>query len=152
IRRLLCLGATVTLMALTALAWLIVPENRARLREAFTRQHAQAQADPTPPTTPVSKDNGNSEAERIARLHRLIDADEKQLDDAKKRLTAPDSEYKRAEAAFRAADDALAPRMKEVQKLRQSGKKAEADSLEKELEPLKKKRQEARERFDLAIQ
>src|SRR5262249_39816747 len=76
----------------------------------------------------------------------------KQLADARKRLSAPDSEYRRAEAAFRAADDPLAAKMKEVQKLRQAGKKVEADILEKELEPLQQKRKEARERFDLAIQ
>src|ERR1044072_6767406 len=91
LRRLLWIGAVVILVVLTALAWLVVPENREHLREAFSGQHAQA--DPTPPPAPASKDNGNSEAERIARLHRLIEADENQLADAKKRLSAPDSEY-----------------------------------------------------------
>src|SRR5438552_2317624 len=152
LRGLLLVFAVVVLVVLTAVAWLIDPDNRERLRQAFHQQNSQAQADPTPPSGAANKETGNSEAERIARLHRLIDVDENQLADAKKRLTAPDSEYKRAETEFREVDGRLASKLWEVKKLRQAGKMAEADALDKSLEPLKKQRNKARDRFDLAFQ
>ncbi len=151
LRRLLFVAAVASLVVLTALAWLSVPDNRESLRQMFAAQRQHAQADPTPQPVSADKDNGNSEAERIARLHRLIEADAKQLADAKQRLAAPDSEYKRAEAEFREVDGRLAEKTREVDKLRKAGKKAEAGTLEKGLDSLKKQRKEARERFDLAI-
>ncbi len=152
LRGLVLVFAVVALMVLTAVAWLIDPDNRERLQQAFHQQNAQVQADPLPQSGSANKEAGNSEAERIARLHRLIDLDEKQLTDAKKRLAAPDSEYKRAETEFREVDGRLASKLWEVKKLRQDGKTGEADALEKSLEPLKKQRNEARDRFDLAFQ
>jgi len=149
--RLLSVVAVVALVVLTALAWLSVAENRESLRQLFAGQRQQVQADPTPQPPSAAKDSGPSEAERIARLHRLIEADEKQLAAARQRLSAPDSEYRRAEADFRDVDGRLAEKTREVDRLRKAGKKADADTLEKGLEPLKKQRQEARERFDLAI-
>src|SRR5205823_8775771 len=71
---------------------------------------------------------------------------------AKTRMAAPDSEYKRAETDFREVDGRLASKLWEVKKLRQAGKTGEADALDKSLEPLKKQRNEARDRFDLAFQ
>ncbi|MBI1913535.1 MAG: mechanosensitive ion channel, partial [Planctomycetes bacterium] len=152
LRRLLLVVAVVALVVLTAVAWLIDPDNRERLRQAFHQQNSQAQADPMPQPAPADKNAGNSDAERITRLHRLIEVDEKQLAYAKQRLAAPDSEYKRAETGFREIDGRLASKLWEVKKLRQAGKTAEADALDKSLEPLKKQRNEARDRFDLAFQ
>src|SRR5438874_1279124 len=152
LRGLLLVFAVVVLVMLTAVAWLIDPDNRERLRQAFHQQNSQAQADPLPQPAATDKEAGNSDAERIARLHRLIDVDEKQLVEANRRLAAPDSEYKRAETEFREVDGRLASKLWEVKKLRQAGKTGEADTLEKSLEPLKKQRNEARDRFDLAFQ
>jgi small conductance mechanosensitive channel len=149
--RLLLVATVAGLVILTAVAWLIDPDNREHLLQAFHRQNAQAQADPTPSGSP-DKEAGNSDAERIARLHRLLDVDEKQLAEAKKRLADPDGEYKRAETEFREIDGRLANKLWEVKKLRQAGKAREAEALDKGLEPLKKQRQEARDRFDLAFQ
>jgi small conductance mechanosensitive channel len=152
LRRLFLVVVVVALVVLTSVAWLIDPDNREHLLQAFHQQNSQVQADPLPQPTPADKNAGNSDAERIARLHRLIEVDEKQLAAAQQRLAAPDSEYKRAETGFREVDGRLASKLWEVKKLRQAGKTGEADALEKGLGPLKKERNEARDRFDLAFQ
>src|SRR5262245_40130709 len=89
LRSLLLVSVIVGLIVLPAVAWLVDLDNRERLGQAFHWQNAQAQDDPTPPAGTADKKAGSSEAERIARLHRALDVDEKQLKDAKKRLADP---------------------------------------------------------------
>ncbi len=150
IGRALLAVCAIALTVLTAVAWFAEPENRDKVRQAVDQQrsHAQAQKKDVPPGgAPKS-----SEAERIARLQRVVEATTKQLEDAQRRLNDPASEYHRAEAAFTEVDRELAEKSRELQKLKKQGKPAEADALDKGLEPLRKRQQHARDRFDAAIQ
>src|SRR5438128_7538390 len=88
------------------------------------------------------------EAEKIARLERYIEEDQKQLEAIKKQLEDPNSEYRRAEAAFKVLDDKLLKERNSEAQLRKEGKIAEAEALV----DLKRKWQLAHDRFELAIQ
>jgi moderate conductance mechanosensitive channel len=105
------------------------------------------QAGPPKPAPQQGPPQG-SEAEKIARLQRYVDDDEKQLAALKKQLEDPGSEYHRAEAAFKELDDKLLKDKRNEDQLRKEGKIAEADALAQ----LRKQWQRARDRFELAIQ
>src|SRR2546430_35968 len=108
ISRLLLVSVVLALAGLTAVAWLANPANRETLRQVFIRQRSEAKPQNAPVPAAGEKDNGNPAAARIARLHRYLEADEKQLEDAKKRLNDPESEYRRAAADFTKIDAELA--------------------------------------------
>ena len=138
-------AGVLALASLTAISWLAQPDNRAAVRQAIDGPHSLA-ADPTPA---VAEQGGTSEAEKIARLQRALASNRKQLADLKKQLEDPNSDYNRADTQFRALDELLAAKMKELQQLRAAGK-SDA-SLEQTVNDLRKQRQEARDRFDLEI-
>jgi small-conductance mechanosensitive channel len=104
-----------------------------------------------PPPTPTSPAPQNTEAEKIARLQRQIEEEEKQLAAIKQQMEDPDSEYRRAEADFKALDNELTKGNRELERLRKLDEKAKTDELDRELATLKRRWQRARDRFDLAV-
>jgi small conductance mechanosensitive channel len=102
-----------------------------------------AQIPSAPPKATVGGD-----AEKIARLQRYIEEDQKQLDAINKQLNNPSSEYRVAEAAFKMLDELLLKQKSSEVQLRKEGKIAEADALVE----LKRQWQLAHDRFELAIQ
>src|SRR5262245_50945727 len=105
-------------------------------------------AAPPDPTPPPSQ---STEAEKIARLQRQIEEEEKQLAAIKQQMDDPDGEYRRAETDFKALDNELTKGNRELERLRKLDEKAKADELERNLADLKRRWQRARDRFDLAI-
>lgn len=93
-----------------------------------------------------------SDAERIAQLRRAIAEGETQIGEIKGRLEDPGSEYALAGNAFTDIDGKFAEAKKVVETLRGEGKAREAEAAETLVAELDKKRQLARERFDLAIE
>jgi small-conductance mechanosensitive channel len=92
-----------------------------------------------------------SDAERIARLERSIELDEKRLRALQAELTAPDSEYHQAEAAFRELDAERAQRQKRLQDAEESGTTEHWARLQADNAAFEKKWLLAKERFDLEI-
>jgi moderate conductance mechanosensitive channel len=92
-----------------------------------------------------------SEAEQIAQLERTIEADRKELAKLQAERNDPDSEYARAEAEFRMADDALEQKAKTLKTLRAAGKAAEAKALEAEIAAMRKTWKLLKDRFDIEI-
>jgi small conductance mechanosensitive channel len=102
-----------------------------------------AQVPSAPPKATVG-----GEAEKITRLERYIEEDQKQLAAIKKHLEDPNSEYRRAEAAFKMLDEILLKQKNNEAQLRKEGKIEEADALVE----LKRQWRLAHDRFELAIQ
>jgi small-conductance mechanosensitive channel/predicted nucleic acid-binding Zn-ribbon protein len=93
-----------------------------------------------------------SDAERITRLQRTIEENEKLLSELKATLEDPAAEYAKAEAEFKKLDKELETQKKALQKLADEGKQDEAAALAKEVEALQQRWKLSKERFDLAIQ
>ena len=93
-----------------------------------------------------------SDAERITRLQRTIEENEKLLGELNATLEDPVGEYSKAEAEFKQLDKQLEAKKKELQKLTENGKGDEAAALAKEIEALQQRWKLSKERFDLAIQ
>ncbi len=126
-------------------------------------QDAQKQVKSAPPIQQVSGEEKKSPAakpnfeklslaEQIAHLKRSIEGDLKNLEAMKLEEENPENEYRQAESRFQALDTHWSEQTKKIQQLKDMGKKAEADLLEKELRDLKKKRDLAKDRFELTIQ
>lgn len=93
-----------------------------------------------------------TDAERIIRLQRSIEDKEKRRADLEARLQDPESEYNKAEAEFKKLDADLESKKKELNRVREQGKTAEADTLETELNEVQQRWKLAKDRFDLAFQ
>jgi len=93
-----------------------------------------------------------SDAERITRLQRTIEENEKLLCELKATLEDPEAEYSKAEAEFKTLDKELETQKKARQKLADEGKQDEAAALAKEIEALQQRWKLSKDRFDLAIQ
>jgi small conductance mechanosensitive channel len=93
-----------------------------------------------------------TEAERISRLTRTIEADEKTVIELQKQLDDPQSEFHQAELEFKQLDEQLAEQKKDIEELKQAGKKDEVAVLEAIHKPLEEQWQLAKDRFNLAIQ
>ncbi|MGE3803302.1 MAG: mechanosensitive ion channel domain-containing protein [Gemmataceae bacterium] len=111
--------------------------------------HAQAPDDFVGPLPPAAE---QSVAEQITRLQRSIDADQKYVNNLKAELEDPGSDYHRAESQFQQLDLKRSVLAREVQRLRQEGKKLEADKLQAQSPYLEENWQLARDQFNLAIQ
>ena len=96
-------------------------------------------------------DSPPSDAERIARLERAIEADEKRLRAIKASLTAPDGEYARAEASFKELDAQRNQRHQQLNQSEDSGSAENWARLKEEVSSVENKWALAKERFDLAI-
>ena len=114
-----------------------------------------ADAEATPPvknTTEQAAPEKLTDAERIIRLQRSIDDNEKRKADLESTLQDPESEYNKAEAEFKKIDSDLEAKKKELNKLREQGKTTEADARETDLSDLQQRWTLAKNRFDLAFQ
>jgi small conductance mechanosensitive channel len=110
---------------------------------------AQADALPQPA---AQEPEELTEAQRIARLQRAIEKNEKLLEELMTKLKSPESEYARAEADFKAIDDKVEAKKKEVEQLKGQGKTEQVEAAQKELASLQETWTSARKLFDLAIQ
>jgi small conductance mechanosensitive channel len=108
--------------------------------------------DPAGPSAPVNNGVALSDAERIARVQRNLDRDRKRAEELQKLLDDNNGEFAQAEKAFRALDDSVAQARLKLQVLKRAGKEDEATKMAADNEPLERQWQEARDRFDLAIQ
>jgi small-conductance mechanosensitive channel len=137
-----------------AIAMLALPAAEVSGQTPASKPTASSQGVPTSQATQSSEalPEGQSDAERVTRLTRTIDENEKRLGELKAKLEQPDGEYAKAEADFKHVDGELEAKKKDLQNLRESGKTAEADALQSEVDGLAKRRELAKVRFDLAIQ
>lgn len=108
----------------------------------------------TEPSRPAKKTPAvpQTDAERVSRLTRTIEDNEKQAADLKAKLDDPESEYAQAEAEFKQLDAEYEAQEREPQKLKDSEQADEVTKRQEELDALNDRRQLAKERFDLAIQ
>src|SRR5262249_36977800 len=113
---------------------------------------AAAGAPPRPPGPGGAAPAPPTEAEKIARLQRSLDADRKQLAELKRQLEDPASEYRQAQAEFTRLDGELAQLQKDLKRLRADGKAAEAAQLEPRVAAKQKEWQAARGLFDIVIE
>ncbi len=102
------------------------------------------------PANPTAKQLP-SDAERIARLERSIEADQNRLRELRTNLNSPDGEYAQAEQAFKDLDSQRNDVRKRLAAAQEAGKADEVTQLQAELDSLEKKWALAKERFDLAI-
>ncbi len=102
-------------------------------------------------TSVPAKEQAPSAAERIARLETSLEADSKRLEEVKAKLQAPDSEYAKAETAFRELDAKRSSTRQELEDLEKDGKQETLAQLKIEAEDLESKWTLSKERFDLAI-
>jgi small conductance mechanosensitive channel len=93
-----------------------------------------------------------SDAQRIARLQRSIEADRKELDALARIGHDPDGEYRAAEAEFKEIDAQWSAWRKQIEDLRRANKVEDSDRLLAESQPMQAQWQAAKDRFDLAIE
>ncbi len=106
---------------------------------------------PTPPAAAAAGDAAPSDAERVARLKRGIEADQSYLDSLNHKLTDPQSEYARSEAYFKKLDGELAETRQKIQLLKEQGKADEAAALQGGLKPQEERWQQAKTRFEYLL-
>jgi len=92
-----------------------------------------------------------TDAERIARLERSVEADDKRLLALKASLTDPSGDYAEAEATFRQLDAERSQRQQQLKEAEEFGTTENWARLQDTVGGLEKKWQLAKERFDLAI-
>jgi small-conductance mechanosensitive channel len=142
------LGAGGVLVLACAGLWLASPEGLLR--------NARSAARPDRGTAGASEEQADdepaSEAERVARLQRSIEADQKYLQTLNAQLADPQSEYRRADARFKPLDAQLEEAREAIRQLRAAGKAAEADAREASLKEVEERWRVARDRFNLALQ
>ncbi len=102
-------------------------------------------------TSVPAKEPAPSAAERISRLESSLEADAKRLDELQGKLQAPDSEYAKAETAFRELDATRSAIKQQLMELEQASKQEALEQLKTEADDLESKWTLAKERFDLAI-
>lgn len=101
---------------------------------------------------PVAAGTSLSEAERIARLQRSIDADQQRLDQLKAALENPQGEYARADEVFKTLDQELADGKRELAAAQNAGRVLDVEVLRARLAELESRWAEARTQFQLAIE
>ena len=116
-------------------------------------------ADPQDPSDPADSprtarrdDRTQSEALRVARLQRTLEADRRELSSLKEQSESPEGEYEEAESDFQELDEQWNTLRKQITELRRAGKKAAADEQLAGSKDLQEEWHAAKERFDLAIQ
>jgi moderate conductance mechanosensitive channel len=109
---------------------------------------------PTPPAAAAAAggDAAPSDAERVARLQRGIDADQSYLDSLNHKLNDPNSEYARSDSYFKKVDGELTEAKQRIKLLKEQGKADDAAALEGGLKPLEDRWTEAKKRFDYLIE
>ncbi|MCU0876754.1 MAG: mechanosensitive ion channel [Pirellulaceae bacterium] len=101
---------------------------------------------------PAANGTALSEAERIARLQRSIDADQLRLDQLQASIDDPLGEYARADEAFKTLDQELADVKRELAAAQNAGRVLDVDVLRSSLAELEPRWAEARSQFQRAIE
>jgi small-conductance mechanosensitive channel len=104
-----------------------------------------------PAATAADKGVSLSDAERIGRLQKSIDADKKYLQSLQSQLNNPENEFHWAEKNFQKLDTQRGEARQNVLQLKAAGKLGEAADLENASKELEERWQKARDRFNLAI-
>jgi small conductance mechanosensitive channel len=140
------MGSLIAIVLVGGGLWLADPDAFPVLGPATVAQQA-------PQGPAVDPDSGPpmTEAERIARLQRSLDADRKYLDSLTAQLKDPNSEYCRAEKRFQKIDAELQEAKQNVQQLKEAGKADEAAAQLAAQTDLETRWQQTRDRFNLAI-
>jgi small conductance mechanosensitive channel len=112
----------------------------------------QEKLTPKAPAQPASSWETLTTAERIARIERAADKDQKRLKELQARLDDPNCEYAQAQAEFRTLDDQRTALQQKLQALKNAGNPEEMAKLREAGKALDADWQDARDRFDLAIQ
>src|SRR5262245_54157233 len=99
-----------------------------------------------------TSDEKISDAERVGRLKRTIDADDALLREFKTDLDNPEGPYAMAESEFKYLDAQLAQLRKDQQKLRDDGKHEDAAALQAQIEFVDKNWHLSKDRFAVAIE
>jgi small-conductance mechanosensitive channel len=110
------------------------------------------QANVAPQNSPASSWDKLSDAERIIKLGRILDEDNKQLQQLQAQVDDPASEYAQAEARFKRLDGRRSAALKQLKALEDAGKLEEAAKAAKDNAALQPDWQAAQDRFNLAIQ
>ncbi len=113
--------------------------------ERATQDSAQQQPESKAPAP-------QSDAERIARLERTIEENEKLLNDLKTKFEDSQGEFPQAKAEFNKLDEELQAKRNELEQLNSDGKAEQAAALQAEIEALEPPWKLAKERFDLLIE
>lgn len=112
--------------------------------QSESKAGATASAASRPSSIPTTSDVKLSAAERILRLEETIGQTRAELDELKKNLDDPESEYAKAKEEFTRLDKRLKEREREAE--------TQPAADPNRLQGLRKARELAKERFDLAIQ
>lgn len=112
---------------------------------ALTCTIASAQEPGAPPQKPMS------DAERVAQVSLKLDKAKASLKEVETELNDPNSDYAKAETAFKKVETKLTAERERVKKLLADGKAAEAATAEEALKPLAAERDRARDLFDLEL-
>jgi moderate conductance mechanosensitive channel len=133
-------------------AWLVHGEDRpAQPSPPPIPAHAAPPPASQTPGAPEHASPAPSDAERIARLARSLQSDEKRLSELKASLGQPDGEYGDAEAEFEQLDAQLIEQKKHLQQPGKSSAQTDDGAPRDEIAALEKKWALARDRFELAI-
>jgi small conductance mechanosensitive channel len=138
-------------LILSTMLWLLLAVHSPAKPLADEAVQLAATAVPEGAAAAPHADSPPSDAERIARLERAIEADEKRLRAIKASLTAPDGEYARAEASFKELDAQRNQRRQQLNQSEDSGSAENWARLKEEVSSVENKWALAKERFDLAI-
>jgi small-conductance mechanosensitive channel len=114
-------------------------------------ESSPAKAASEPGTEPRGGEAALTDAERIAKLQRSIEEDKRLIRELRGKLSAPDSEYAKAEKEFTRLDGQVESRKKELQQISTSRPREDLSEAEADLVGLETKRKLAKDRFDLAI-
>ena len=113
--------------------------------------------DPTPANAPndpavqLVDDQSKSAAEIVVKLQRIIESNQKELDELKAKLEDPNNEYVKAEADFQDIDQQLNQKKESLRKAQDAGLTDQAEAILKEIDTLSQAWKLAKDRFDLSI-
>jgi small-conductance mechanosensitive channel len=113
---------------------------------------------PAPSASPVGSEprvaGSTSAAERIGRLEWSLEEDRKLLETIREwlqELKAPDSGYERAATLFQKLDQQMRDKQRELDRAKQSGDAEQLESIQRELDQLKRQWQLAKDAFEVEI-
>jgi small-conductance mechanosensitive channel/predicted nucleic acid-binding Zn-ribbon protein len=101
---------------------------------------------------PKNRAGVQSEAERLASLDRVIEAETKRLHELETELNNPNSEYADAEQAFQEIDKELEEARDQLAEFKKNGKTREAALLERSIKAAETQWKLAKDRFEIAIE
>lgn len=110
------------------------------------------QGEPPAPAKPATPAAPMTEAERIIRIRETIDRTRGAVQKLEKEVKDPKGEYAIAEQEFEKISEEVKKEQEAIAKVKDSGEKAELEARQMKLMALETKLEEARQRFNIAIQ